>query len=105
MSRGLRPHDRTRHGRWTFVHDQLGTGRKLRVLMITRYRRGPDVVKILEEAADNSDPRRQSEAIKAQSSSHAISTCGLINAVLRSTSRDRASPPTRPSSSHSMPNF
>jgi hypothetical protein len=90
-----------------FVHDQLATGRKLRVLTIidtfSRFSpaieprfnfHGPDVVEILEEG-------KQSGSIKPQSSCHAISTYGLTAAVSRSASPDRASQPTMPSSSHS----
>ena len=101
-----------------FVHDQLVTGRKLRVLTIidtfSRFSpaieprfnfRGPDVVEILEEAAGKLVSRKQSGSIKALSLSPAISTSGLISAVSRSTSPDRASPLTMPSSSHSMANF
>ena len=100
-----------------FVHDQLATGRKLRVLTIidtfSRFSpaieprfnfRGPDVVEILEEVGRQMDSRRQSGSIKAQNSSHAISICGLIGAVSRSTSRDRASPLPMPSSNRSMAN-
>jgi putative transposase len=55
------PRERTRFGRWNFVHDQLATGRKLRVLTIVdtfsrfspavepRFNfRGADVVEVLE---------------------------------------------------------
>ena len=98
-----------------FVHDQLATGRKLRVLTIidtfSRFSpaieprfnfRGPDVVEILEEIG------RQVGFPKAirvdQGTEFAISTSGPIGAVSRSTSPDRASPLTTPSSSHSMAN-
>src|SRR6202046_822915 len=56
-----RRRDRTRPGQWTFVHDQLATGTKLRVLTIVdtfsrfspaiepRFNfRGADVVEVLE---------------------------------------------------------
>jgi putative transposase len=95
-----------------FAHDQLATGRKLRVLTIidtfSRFSpaieprfnfRGPDVVEILEEVG-----RRQSGSIKGQNLSHAISTSGLIGVVSRSTSPDRASRLTMPSSNRSMAN-
>src|SRR5262252_7496288 len=87
-SRGaLPPHD---DETWAtdFVHDQLASGRKLRVLTIldtfSRFSpaieprltfRGPDVVEILEEVGRQMDSRRQSGSIKAQNSSHAISIC------------------------------
>ena len=57
-----------------------------------------------KKSAGESDSRRQSGSTKAQNSSHAISICGLIGAVSRSTSRDRASPLTMPSSSRSVAN-
>ena len=99
-----------------FVHDQLATGRKLRVLTIidtfSRFSpaieprftfRGPDVVEILEEVGRQVEfPKAR--LIKAPSSSHAISTSGPISAGSRSTSRDRASPLTMPSSRRSMAN-
>jgi len=78
-----------------FVHDQLATGRKLRVLTIidTFPRFSPAIEplgstsaalmlwKYLRRSAGKSDSRKQSGSIKAQSSCHAISTSGLISAV------------------------
>src|SRR5262249_41743621 len=89
-----------------FVHDQLATGRKLRVLTIidtfSRFSpaieprftfRGPDVVEIApNRSAGKSGSGRQSGSIKAPSSSRAISTCGLISAMSRSTSPGRGKP-------------
>jgi putative transposase len=87
-----------------FVHDQLATGRKLRVLTIidtfSRFSRRSNLGltsaaltlwRYSKKSAGKSNSRRQSGSIKAQNSSHAISICGLIGAVSRSTSRDRAS--------------
>ena len=94
-----------------FVHDQLATGRKLRVLTIvdtfSRYSpaleprftfRGADVVEVLERVGRQGDSRRQSVSIKVPSSSHETWICGLISAASRSTSRDQVSPRTTPSS-------
>ena len=86
-----------------FVHDQLVSGRKLRVLTIigTFSRFSPAIdVEILEEVG------RQvgfPKAIRVDQGTEFVS--GLISAVSRSTSPDRASPLTTPSSSHSMANF
>ena len=75
-----------------FVHDQLATGRKLRVLTIStpslasrpRSSRGspsaaPTSWRYSNGSADEWDSRRRSGSIKARSSSRAISTCGRIN--------------------------
>ena len=90
-----------------FVHDQLATGRKLRVLTVvdtfSRFSpvleprftfRGVDVVEVLEEVGRQGGSRRRSGSIKAPSSSRVIWTCGLISAASYSTSRDQASRPT-----------
>jgi putative transposase len=90
-----------------FVHDQLATGRKLRVLTVvdtfSRFSpvleprftfRGADVVEVLEEVGRQGGSRRRSGSIKAPSSSRVIWTCGLISAASYSTSRDQASRPT-----------
>ena len=75
-----------------FVHDQLATGRKLRVLTIvdtfSRFSpaleprftfRGADVVEVLERSAGKWVSRRRSGSTKAQSLSRAIWICGLIS--------------------------
>src|SRR5262249_17384292 len=102
-----------------FVHDQLVTGSKLRVLTIidtfSRFSpaieprfnfRGPDVVEILEEVG------RQvgfPTAIRVDQGTEFVSRdldlWAYQRGVTRSTSPDRASPLTTPSSSHSMANF
>lgn len=87
-----------------FVHDQLATGRKLRVLTIvdtfSRFSpavepgfnfRGADVV------AEKLDSRPQSASTKAPSLCHAIWICGRTSAVSRSTSRDLENQQTTPS--------
>jgi putative transposase len=97
-----------------FVHDQLVSGRKLRVLTIidtfSRFSpaieprfnfRGPDVVEILEEVGRQVRFPKAIRVDQGKSLSHAISTSGLISAASRSTSPDRASPLTTPSSSRS----
>src|SRR5499433_3723951 len=100
-----------------FVHDQLATGRKLRCLRsLTRSRAsrrrsnlGSTSAALMlwrysKKSAGKSDSRKQSGLIKAQSLSHAILTSGLISAASRSTSPDRESPLTTPSSSRSTAN-
>jgi putative transposase len=76
-----------------FVHDQLATGRQLRVLtvvdMFSRFSpvlepsftfSGADVVEVLEEVGRQvGDSRRRSGSIKAPSSSRVIWTCGLLS--------------------------
>lgn len=72
-----------------FVHDQLATGKKIRVLTVvdtfTRYvpvldprfsYRAEDVVRALEQVCQRSATRRRSASTRAPSSSPAISTCG-----------------------------
>jgi putative transposase len=101
-----------------FIHDQLATGRKLRMLTIidtfSRFSpaieprfnfRGPDVVEILEEVGRQVGLPKVIRVDQGKSLSDAISTSGPISAASRSTSPDRASPLTTPSSSHSMANF
>jgi putative transposase len=97
-----------------FVHDQLATGRKLRVLTIidtfSRFSpaikprftfRGPDVVEILEEVG------RQvgfPKAIRVDQGTEFVSRDLDLWAYQRGVtldfSRRRASPPTMPPSSH-----
>jgi putative transposase len=97
-----------------FVHDQLATGRKLRVLTIidtfSRFSpaveprfsfRGADVVEILERVGREVGFPTRSASTRAASSSHATSTCGPISAAWCSTSRGRANLPTMPSLSRS----
>lgn len=87
-----------------FVHDQLATGHKLRVLTIvdtfSRFSpalqprftfRGTDVVAVLEGFAMKWDSRRRSASIRAASSCRAILTSGPTSAASRSTSRGLAS--------------
>ena len=100
-----------------FVHDQLATGRKLRVLTIVdtfsrfwpalepRFKfRGADVVEVLERVGRQLDCRRQSGSTKAPSSCRAIWIYGPTSTVSCSTSRDLASQPTMPSSKPSTAN-
>jgi putative transposase len=74
-----------------FIHDQLATGRKIRVLTIvdtfSRFSpavdprfsyRGEDVVQTLERICETVGPRR-SASIRGRSSSPAISISGLTN--------------------------
>ena len=97
-----------------FVHDQLATGRKPRVLAIvdtlTRFSpatkvrfsfRGTDVVEVLERVGISSAFHRRSASIRDRSSSRAISICGPISAASFSTSRDLASRPITASLNHS----
>ena len=72
-----------------FVHDQLATGRKMRVLTVvdtfSRFSpaidprfsyRGADVVEVLERVCRRWDSRQRSASTRARSSSHAIWICG-----------------------------
>jgi putative transposase len=87
-----------------FVHDQLATGRKLRVLTIVdtfsrlspavepRFSfRGADVVEVLERVGREVGSRQRSGSIRAPSSCRAIWICGRISAASHSTSRNQAS--------------
>lgn len=87
-----------------FVHDQLATGKKIRVLTVvdtfSRYvpvldprfsYRAEDVVRMLEQVCPRSAIQRRSGSIKARSSSPATSICGPTPGASRSTSRDRES--------------
>jgi putative transposase len=97
-----------------FVHDQLATGRKLRVLtMVDTYSRfspapeprftfrGSDVVGVLERVCNEVGFPARSASIKVPSSSRAIWICGPINEASRWTSPGQVNPPTMPSSKHS----
>ena len=102
-----------------FVHDQLATGRKLRVLTIvdtfSRFSpaleprftfRGADVVEVLERVGrqtgtSGNDPGRS----RAPSLCHAIWICGLISAASRSTSPGQENPPTMRSLKPSIGRF
>jgi putative transposase len=94
-----------------FVHDQLATGRKLRVLTIvdtfSRFSPGLDVrfnfrvVEVLEQVGAAMASPPASGSTKVPSSSAATSICGPISAVSRLTSPGQASPRTMPSSSRS----
>jgi putative transposase len=92
LREGRRPATRSNET-WAmdFVHDQLATGRKLRVLTIvdtfSRFSpaleprfafRGADVVEVL---AGKWASRRRSGSIKAPNLYHAIWICGLISAA------------------------
>ena len=102
-----------------FVHDQLATGQKLRVLTIvdtfSRFSpaleprftfRGADVVDVLEKSRPSrSDCRQRSASIKEPSLYPAIWISGLTSGVSRSTSADRASQPTMLSSKPSTAGF
>ena len=98
-----------------FVHDQLATGRKLRVLTIVdtfsrfspaiepRFNfRGADVVEVLERVGrqvriPEGDPGRPGHRVRRR----AIWISGRISAMSRSTSHGQASQPTMPSSNPS----
>ena len=102
-----------------FVHDQLATGTKLRVLTIVdtfsrfspaiepRFKfRGADVVGGAgKSSGDRSGSRRLSGSTKALSLYRAIWICGRTSAVSRSTSLGLANRPTMPSSSCSTGKF
>ena len=104
-----------------FVHDQLATGQKLRVLTIvdtfSRFSpaleprfsfRGTDVVEVLERVGREIGLPPASGLTKAPSLSHAIWICGPTSAASRSTSPGPESRPTtrlsRPSMVASEPN-
>ena len=91
-----------------FVHDQLATGRKIRVLTVvdTFSRYAPALDTRFSYRGEASSPRwngsvrepairRRYALIRAPSSSRATWTFGLTSAASRSTSRGRASPPQR----------
>jgi len=91
-----------------FVHDQLATGRKIRVLTVvdTFSRYAPALDTRFSYRGEASSPRwngsvrepairRRYALIGAPSSSRATGTFGFTSAASRSTSRGRASPPTR----------
>ena len=93
-----------------FVHDQLATGRKLRVLTIvdtfSRFSpaleprftfRGADVVEVLERVGRQGIPGT-TESTRAPSSCHAIWIYGLTSVASRWTSPGPANPPITPSS-------
>ena len=63
--------------------------------------RGADVVKVLERVGREMGIPAVIRSTKAQNLSRAIRTYGPTNVVSRSTSHDRASRPTMPSSSRS----
>ena len=100
-----------------FVHDQLATGRKLRVLTIVdtfsrfspaiepRFNfRGADVVDVLEQVGRQVGFPKAIGSIREPSLSHAIWIYGRINAMSRSTSHGQASQPTMPSLNPSTAN-
>ena len=95
----LRPH------RWAQVRDvRLGEGRSpCDGVGGANAEPGGDLFQVLTFQSD----ANLSEIIfdEVNALSPAISTSGLISAVSRSTSLDRASPLITPSSSHSMANF
>ena len=95
-----------------FVHDQLATGQKLRVLTIvdtfSRFSPALDAAVHFPRRGcrrdagtglgERSGCRRRSGSIREPSLSPAIWICGLTSAALHSTSADRESLPTMPSS-------
>ena len=96
------------------MHDQLATGRKLRVLTIvdtfSRFSpareprfsfRGPDVVEVLEKVGREVGLPATMGSTKAPSLYRAILIYGLINAASRSTSPGQESRPTMRSSKRS----
>ena len=97
-----------------FVHDQLATGRKLRVLTSTpsrasrrRWSRGsasaaPMLWRYWKGSGDEWDIRRRSGSTKALSLCRATSICGRTNVASRSTSLGQASRRTTRSSRRSM---
>jgi len=100
-----------------FVHDQLATGRKLRVLTIvdtfSRFHRrsspastsaAPMSWTCWNKLVGKLDSRRRSGSIREPSLSHAIWIYGRINAMSRSTSHGQASQPTMPSLNPSTAN-
>ncbi|MGY4601445.1 transposase InsO family protein [Bradyrhizobium sp. GM22.5] len=97
-----------------FVHDQLATGRKIRVLTIvdifSRFSpavdprfsyRGEDVVLTLERVCKTVGYPKTIRVDQGRSSSPAISTSGLTRRMSFSTSPGRASRPTTASSNPS----
>ena len=111
--------DRTRHEAMDFVHDQLSTDRKLRVLTIvdtfSRFSpaleprftfRGMDVVDVLERVGREVGlPATIRVSTRALSLCHGTWICGLTNAASSSTSPGRASRPTMHSSKRSTVDF
>ena len=101
-----------------FVHDQLATGKKLRILTVVdtfsrfspvdRSALQPIAARMSSNArarsASASVIRRRSASIRAPSSSRAISICGRIRTTSRSTSRGPESRPTTRSSNRSTGN-
>jgi putative transposase len=97
-----------------FVHDQLATGAKLRVLTIVdtfsasrrRSNRGSTSTALMwwrcwKESGERWDSRQPSASTKAPSLCRAIWICGRTNAASRSTSPGRANRPTTPLSNRS----
>jgi len=83
--------------------------RRQRVMVITEFAAGDPEATMHSPLPMRSLKYRRAvrllaKSIKAQTSSHAISISGLIGAVSRSTSRDRASALTMPSLNRSMAN-
>lgn len=98
-----------------FVHDQLATGRKIRVLTVvdtfSRFSpaadprfsyRAEDVVATLERVCAKLGYPRTIGSIRAPSSSAATSTCGPMPRASPWTSLGQASQPITPSSRRSM---
>ena len=94
-----------------FVHDQLATGKKIRVLTVVdtfslyvpvldaRFSyRGEDVVQTLERVCAKTAIPPRSGLIRDQSSSPATWICGLTPTASHSTSADQGRPPTTRSS-------
>lgn len=90
-----------------FVHDQLATGRKLRILTVvdtySKYSpaidprftyKAEDVVRTLEGVCKREGYPTSIRVDRARSSSHAISTCGPMRIMWFWTSRDQANPQT-----------
>lgn len=105
------------HETWAidFVHDQLATGRKQRILTVVDiFSRFSPVIdprfsyrakmssKRLNGFVRRSATRRRYASIRAGSSSHGISTCGLTTTTSRLTSPVPENRQTRPSSKLSM---
>jgi hypothetical protein len=104
-----------------FVHDQLATGHKVRVLttvdIFSRFSpaleprftfRGTDVVEVLEKVCNEVGFPATILSIKAASSCRAISMSGRTSAASRWTSHVRENqltmPPSKPSTAVSRPN-
>jgi len=92
-----------------FLHDQLATGRRLRVLAVvdiySRFSpvldarfsyRGEDVVRVLDTVCGTVAVRGRSGWTRGRSSSRGTSTCGPMPRALRWTSPGLASRPTMP---------